>query len=81
MKKSLLALVLLSLSAAAFAAFPLVQKSRPAAEIVTPAKPHQTIRYAAEELQRWLKEITGATLPIVEKLDASKQQIVFAVSG
>ncbi|MBO7146134.1 MAG: DUF4838 domain-containing protein [Lentisphaeria bacterium] len=80
MKKSLLALVLLSLSAAVFAAFPLVQKSRPAAEIVTPAKPHQTIRYAAEELQRWLKEITGATLPIVEKLDASKQQIVFAVN-
>ena len=77
--KKLFLLLILSLISSVASAFQVSQASRPLAEIVLPAKSHQTVRYAAEELQRWIAEITGATLPLVEKQDPSKQQIVLAL--
>ncbi len=46
--------------------FPVTENGKPVADIVTGDKPHATIRHAADELQLWVKEITGAELPIVQ---------------
>jgi len=43
----------------------LVQAGKASAEIVLPEKASIPEKYAAEELQRWIAEITGAKLPIV----------------
>jgi len=45
--------------------FTLVQDERPAASIVIAAAPDQNSREAAAELQRYVRRITGAELPIV----------------
>ena len=47
------------------AAQPLVRGGVAQAAIVLPASPHPTEQFAAEELQLWIREITGAELPIV----------------
>ena len=43
----------------------LVQNGRSRYRIVVPQKPSPTVEYAAEELQRFLEESTGARLPII----------------
>ena len=42
----------------------LVQDGKPKYTIVLPAQPTPPEKKAAEDLQHWVKEITGATLPI-----------------
>lgn len=42
----------------------LVDQGRPAAVIIVAEKPADSVRYAAAELQTYLHQITGATLPI-----------------
>src|ERR1044071_2742825 len=44
---------------------PLVQDGRAIAMIVLPAAPDMLEGYAAGELQRYVKEITGHSLPII----------------
>ncbi len=41
---------------------------------------HDTVKYAAEELQYWIKEISGATLPIVDSPAKKKIKINLAVN-
>lgn len=43
---------------------PLVVDGKPAAGILCPENANHNDRQAANELQRWIREITGATLPI-----------------
>lgn len=43
---------------------PLVVDSKPTAGILCPENANNNDRQAANELQKWIKEITGATLPI-----------------
>lgn len=50
--------------AAAKLPLPLVVDSKPAAGILCPENANNNDRQAANELQKWIKEITGATLPI-----------------
>ena len=45
----------------------LVENGRAVATIVLPAQPDNLETYAAEELQKYVKEITGQTLPIVNE--------------
>ena len=47
--------------------FPVAVDGRPVAEILLKPDADITLRHAAEELQKWLREITGAELPIVAK--------------
>ena len=48
------------------APFTVTKDGKPAADIVVGANPHATIRHAADELQLWVKEISGAELPVVQ---------------
>lgn len=48
--------------------------------IVLPANAGETVQFAAEELQRYLKEISGATLPIVTEAPHSRRTIVLRES-
>jgi hypothetical protein len=48
--------------------------------IVLAADAGETIRFAAEELQRYLKEMSGATLPIAPQAGADKRTIVLRES-
>ncbi len=60
--------------------FQLANGGKPAAQIVVAADAHPAVKYAGEELQKWVKAISGAELPIVaaadEKLGSS---IILAV--
>ena len=57
------ALMLMTLSAGAFT---VTEAGKPAAEIVVDVKAGAPIMKAAEELQHWIKEISGAELKIAE---------------
>ena len=59
-----------------FAALPLASKGQPVAEIVVPANADQVLKFAAEELQYWIKRISGAKLPVVNAVSSGKKQIV-----
>ena len=57
------ALLLMTLSAGAFT---VTEAGKPASEIVIETDVAEPIVKAAEELQYWVKEISGAELPIVQ---------------
>lgn len=46
---------------------PLTVDGKPNAEIIIRDDPDHIVKNAAEEMQRWFNEISGATIPIVEK--------------
>ena len=77
--KKLLFLIVWGLLASTAPAFPVCREGQPCTEIVLPENSHPTVRFAAEELQRWIGEITGAVLPIVKEADPSRPQIVLPV--
>ena len=58
----------------------LASGGQPLADIVVPSKAHPAVTYAAEELQRWVREISGATLPIAETPSVEKSHIVLTVN-
>ena len=58
------------------AGVPLAENGKPAAEIVLPAQPNETVQVAAEELQLWIEKISGAKLPIVKSAQSGKTRIV-----
>ena len=58
----------------------ITDNGRPAATIVLPAEPADTVKFAAEELQLWVKEISGATLPISSDAEVKGTKIVKKVS-
>ncbi|MBQ9337064.1 MAG: DUF4838 domain-containing protein [Lentisphaeria bacterium] len=60
----------------AYSALVCAENGKPAAEIVIPAQPNETVQAAAEELQLWVEKISGAKLPIVKKPNAGKNRIV-----
>ena len=57
------ALMLMTLSAGAFT---VTEAGKPAAEIVIKADAAEPIATAAKELQHWIKEISGAELPVAK---------------
>ncbi|MBE6390878.1 MAG: DUF4838 domain-containing protein [Lentisphaerae bacterium] len=58
------------------AALPLAANGKPVASIVVPEKSDVTLDYAAQELQLWIKNISGAELPIVKSGASAGGQIV-----
>ena len=46
----------------------LVNDGQPAATVVIPAENSETVRYAAEELTRYIEQISGARVPIVTEV-------------
>ena len=58
----------------------LVMDGRPDAEIVIDRDSHPAVLYAAEELQRWVREISGAELPIVNVPGKAKTRIMLKVN-
>ncbi len=59
----------------------LAQGGKPVAEIVVDADAHPAVAFAAEELHLWVKEISGATLPILHASGAAEHRIVLGVVG
>src|SRR5262245_54500612 len=47
------------------ASFTIASRGRPQTEIVVPTDPEAPLAFAAEELQRYVREMSGAQLPIV----------------
>ena len=60
-------------------ALQLAKNGKPAAEIVLSTKGNITLDFAASELQLWIREISGAELPIVGAENPEKAQIVLTV--
>ena len=65
MKLIVLSGILLFPSLAGAGEFFLVENGQPRAEIVVAEKPARMARFAAQELQAYVRKISGATLPIV----------------
>jgi hypothetical protein len=56
--------------------FVLVQEGRPAATIVLAEKPAENARLAAQELQRYVRKMSGAELPIVTDAQAPSTPLI-----
>ena len=69
------------LTSSLFAALPLAKNGKAAAEIVLPEKADSTLKMAAEELQHWVKAISGAKLPIVNAVSDAPQIVLDPASG
>lgn len=50
-------------------------------EIVIPANADEITKFAGEELQLWVKEISGAQLPVSTQTDPAKKQIVLTTNS
>ncbi len=57
------------------------ESGKPTAEIVIAADAHPAIKYAAEELQRWIREISGAELPIRNAPGNAPLKIMLSVNS
>ena len=57
--------------------FEIVANGLPKAEIIVEEKANSTELFAAEELQKYVREITGVTLPMVKKELASAEYSIF----
>ncbi|MBR5024449.1 MAG: hypothetical protein IKX48_05235, partial [Victivallales bacterium] len=55
--------------------FPVTENGRPVADIVLADHTDITLRHAADELQLWVKEITGAELPVLQTPGGFSQHI------
>ncbi|MBR5836964.1 MAG: hypothetical protein IKZ84_00360, partial [Victivallales bacterium] len=55
--------------------FPVTENGCPVADIVLADNTDVTLRHAADELQLWIKEITGAELPVVQSPGELPQHI------
>ncbi len=77
MNKILILLMFLTTSCSAFI---VTQNGKFCAKIVTGANPHPTVRYAAEELRHWVKEISGAELPIGDQPGKDGNKIILQVN-
>ncbi len=64
------------LCASAGAAMPLALDGGPAAKIVLPTDPTATEQFAAEELQRYVEQISGATLAIEREGEVRRERIL-----
>ncbi len=81
MKKHLLSFLLCLGVLCLASPFPVAQDGSPVAEILLDANADATLCHAAEELQHWLKEITGAELPIAEQPGAMLRRIRLTTSS
>ena len=52
--------------------FPVTENGRAVADIVLSADADVTLRHAADELQLWIKDITGAELPVRSRLESCR---------
>ncbi len=78
LKKLLLCLSFCAVSL--YAAVPLTNNAQPSAEIVIGQDSHPAVQYAAEELQHWVREISGAELPIVNVPGGAATEIMLCVN-
>jgi len=62
------------------AEIPLAENGKALAEIVIDVKADEVVKYAASELQHWVREISGAKLPIVNKAEKMKYKIFLQVN-
>ena len=74
MKYSFLFLFVLSACCMA-TPFPVTENGKPVADIVLADNADVTLRHAADELQLWVKEITGAELPVAQSPGELPQHI------
>ncbi len=82
MKRFLLVFLATMMAALCLAApFPVAEEGHPVAEILLDADADITLRHAAEELRLWLKEITGAELPIVAEPGGAPRLIRLTTSA
>ncbi|MBP5639060.1 MAG: DUF4838 domain-containing protein [Victivallales bacterium] len=58
----------------------LVEDGKPVAEIVIAEGADQVVQYAGKEFQKWIKEISGAVLPIVSTPGNADNQLLLAVN-
>lgn len=78
--RKFMVLLMLSLIAPVHSAFVLTRNGNPAAEIIITANSQPAVKYAAEELKHWVKEISGAELPIVNQPGKAVNHIILAVN-
>jgi hypothetical protein len=78
--KKLLWGFLISFSLTIYAGIPLAKNGKAKAEIIIDPKSNEVLKFAAEELQLWVKEISGAELPIVNKSGRLKNKIFLQVN-
>lgn len=78
--KKLLWAFFISLSLLLQAEIPLAKDGKTIAEIIIDKKSDKVIKFAATELQRWVKDISGAKLPIVNKSGKMKYKIYLQVN-
>ena len=77
MKHFLLALaVAYTMPLALHANFIVTQEGKPQSEIIVGESPEKPVATAAQELQLWIREISGAELPILTKPDSLPQRII-----
>jgi hypothetical protein len=62
------------------AQIPLSKNGKPVAEIVVDSKADEVLDFASQELQHWIKEISGAKLPIVNKPGKMEYKIFLQVN-
>jgi len=78
--KKLIWVFLVSFSLLLQAEIPLARDGEAVAEIVIDTKADKVVKYAASELQYWIKEISGAKLKIVNKSGKMKYKIILQVN-
>lgn len=74
MKKTLFLLLILTTLLSSAYGFDIVKNGKPQAQIVIDKKANENIKYAAETLQKYVKEASGATLTI-DNISATKNNI------
>ena len=77
MYKAILITALATILASGAAAMTLVAKGQARAVLATPAEPAEYEAKAAQEIQTYIRQISGAELPIVTAAEAPKNGVVF----
>jgi len=62
------------------ATIPLAKDGVPQAEIIIDEQANPAVKYAAEELQHWVKEISGAEVPIVNSSQEMPYKLILGVN-
>ena len=63
-----------------FSAVPIAENSRPLAEIIVGNKPAEPVAFAAKELAFWIREISGAALPIRTTRGSAPAAVILEVA-
>ena len=78
--KKLLWGFLISFSLTVYAGIPLAKDGKTTAEIIIDKNSDKVVKFAASEFQHWVKEISGAKLPVVSKPGKMRYKIFLQVN-